>query len=352
MPPPKKPIPKELVEMSADYKAGKLTPDQLEKKYGYRADVMKKIVGFVDGDESQANDPIIKRLFGGSSSKAPTAADIGESIEKWQAMDPRKKFGTRVEKEALAMGERGENYQMSASVPEHMKSLTCIGGVCLVQQRAGNKFKKGSGTKANKAYEKEGITDVTEYNPTFWDNADKYGYDVQELDDLSTVRKGDIVGKYGKAYDGTARMMHSNIALQDGSGQGPAPVSEGKQLTSYNSYSATNSGKAIIPAFYKAESGSETGGAPVKWKVARIKASRAAEIEGPEFQKQWGQVEKRYMETAVPVIKKSPMAMKNFLDYSTALKTKDKAKAAQARAAIEKAYGNDPALLKQLFDGQ
>lgn len=341
-------IPKELAAMAEEYKSGNLTPAQLEKKYGYRGDVMKKIVDFIDGDESQANDPILKKLFGGVAGKKPTAADIGDTIEKWQAMDPRKKFGARVEKEALAMSDRGEKYEMSAGVPEKMKNLTCIGGVCLVQQRAGNKFKKGSGTKANKVYEKEGITDVTEYNPTFWDNADKYGYDTFELDDLSMVRKGDVVGRHAKAYDGTERMMHSNIALQDGSGQGSAPIEKGKQLTSYNSYSASNGGNSIIPAVYK----SKTGKKPVTWKVARIKASRAAEIEGPEFQQEWGDVEKRYMEEAVPVIKKTPLGMKNFLDYSTAVKSKDKVKAAKARAAIEKDYGNDPQLIKQLFDGQ
>jgi len=339
---PKNPIPKQLVELSDEYKSGKSTAAELEKKYGYKADVIKKIAAFVGGDDSQANDPVIKKLFGGVAKKKNTAAEIGDTIERYQKMDPRKKFGERVKKEAEAMGARGENYEMSAGVPENMKNLTCIGGVCLVQQRAGNKFKKGTGTKANKVYEKEGITDVTEYNPTFWDNADKYGYDVTELDDLSMVRKGDIVGRYGKAYDGKERMMHSNIALQDGSGHGSKPIENGGQLTSYNSYSATNSGKAIIPALYK----SETGGKPVKWKVARIKADRAAEIEGLEFQKEWSATQSRYVNEAVPIIKKSPLGMKNFLDYSTAIKTKDKAKAAAARQAIEKDYGNDPELLK------
>jgi len=84
----------------------------------------------------------------------------------------------------------------------------------------------------------------------------------------------------------------------------------------------------------------------VKWKGARIKADRAAEIEGLEFQKEWSATQSRYVNEAVPIIKKSPLGMKNFLDYSTAIKTKDKAKAAAARQAIEKDYGNDPELLK------
>jgi hypothetical protein len=334
--------------------------EKISKAFGYKPEVIEAILSFgeeVDGGKAvddvlkSRNDKVLDKLFGsGKAAPAPVvndAAAIGQIIAEYNETDPTRKFGERVEAVTREMAAKGEKYAMSANVPENMKNLTCIGGVCLAHQRAGNKFAGMKGvTVKNKNYEKEGLPETIEYNPSFWDNADKLGYNVFELDDLSKVQKGDIIGKYGKAYDGSERMMHSNIVLEDGGGKGPTDINQGRDMMAYDSYQATNNDLPIGKYAYR---GGEKNGKPVTFKVARIKAERAAEIEGEDAAKNWKRTKDWYMQLAAPILKQAPDLYEPLMKYGAAVKAGNGQEAAAFKQKIAVRLRDNPQLLIQLF---
>lgn len=338
------PTPKALARIAEEMDAGSST-EKLVATYGYKPDVLQKIYNYVKTGEG-SDDPVIKKLSGPIAPEKTKIQAVSEAYHQFRTNNPGTRFNEKAVEIAKQMGAKGEKYSMSDKVPDNLKNLTCIGGVCLVQQRAGNKFAPMKGvTRKNKAYEKEGIGETIEYNPYFWDNADKLGYQVFDVDDMTNLKKGDIVGKYGKAFDGQERMMHSNIILQDGQ---KGTIEEGQDIEAWDSYQATNTGKSIVKYPYRP---GEKNGVPVKYKVARIKPERAAEIEGEESTKKWKEITDNYTANVLPVLKEAPpelmAALQSHAEY---MASGNKESAARAEEKIKAMLKNKPSLYKKLFD--